>query len=165
MATVAQITKCRRLLQDMYDGEGVQLTTATQAFADDELNDLIDDAFAEVTEGSRTALTAVPADTPLAMLIARADGILMIAQDETRRKKWEINNKVIDDTNSAKGLIAIAKELRQRYESHKKRQLDRDLNDKTERPAGGVLHLNPTVDYHYNRDFDNRDVRRNRPRH
>lgn len=165
MATTEQILKLRRKLQDFYDQDGIQLEDSQRAFHDDELNDLLDDAISEVSLGQRDETSFVAEDIPLAMLIARADGCLMIAQDESRRTKWEINNKVIDPSETPKRLIEIAKELRTRYNDHVNRKLKRDVEVGLEsRPTGGLLTINPTVTPHYNRDFNNRDVRRNTPR-
>ncbi len=164
MATVIQIGNLRRRLQDFYDKDGNLLVSTDHAFADDELNVLIDDGFAEATDGARTALTLNAVDLPLAMMLARADGLLQLAQDESRRLKWEVNNKIIDNTDAAKRLIEIARELRQRYNAHRDRLLKKELSDKVERPTGGVLRLNDSVDLHLNRDFNNRDVSRNKPR-
>lgn len=165
MATTEQIHKLRRKLQDFYNNAGVQLTQALQAFADDELKDLIDDAFSEVSLGTRTYLTAIDEDTPLAMLIARADGCLMLAQDESRRTKWEVNRKIIDGTETPKRLIEVARELRTRYNDHVNRKLKRELDVGLEaRPTGGILRLSDSVKTQISRDFDNKDVRRNLPR-
>jgi len=165
MATTEQIIKLRRKLQDFYDQAGAQLTEANQAFKDDELNDLIDDAFSEVSLGSSTATTASAEEVPLAMLVARADGCLMLAQDESKRTKWDINNKVIDGTETPKRLIDIAKELRARYNDHVNRKLKREEGVGLEaRPTGGLMNINPTVPLHRDRDFNNRDVKRNQPR-
>ena len=164
MATTEQIFKIRRKLQDFYGQDSVQLLQTEQAFHDDELADLVDDAFVEVTLGARTSASGTPEDTPLAMLLARADGCLMLAQDESRRTKWEINNKIIDGTESAKRLIEVARELRTRYNDHVNRKLKREVEVGLEaRPTGGLMTINPTVPYHYNRDFATRDVRRNQP--
>lgn len=165
MATTEQILKLRRKLQDFYDQNGTQLTDALQAFKDDEIGDLVDDAFSEVSLGQRNYLTASAEDTPLAMIIARADGLLMIAQDQSRRTKWDINNKVIDGTETPKRLIEIARELRQRYNDHVNRKLKREVEVGLEaRPTGGILRLNDTVPTAASRNFNNKDVRRNTPR-
>jgi hypothetical protein len=164
MATTEQIQNLRRRLQDFYDKDGAQLVAADQAFSDDELNHLIDDGFTEASDGARSALNGTGADGPMAMIIARADGLLQLAQDESRRVKWSINNKTVDDTEASKRLIEIARELRMRYKDHRARGLQRELSDKVNRPTGSILRLNDTTAYHNDRQFVNRDTRRNTPR-
>ena len=156
--------KLRRKLQDLYDDANVLLAAAKQAFTDDEVNDLIDDAFVEVSDGKRTSTTPAADDVPLAMLVSRADGVLMLAQDESRRQKWEMNNKIVDGTEGAKRLIDVAKELRQRYKEHRDRTLKAQVEGVVERPIGGQMIMNATVAASSARDFNNRDVRRNMPR-
>ena len=164
MATTEQIQNLRRRLQDFYDKDGTQLAAADQAFSDDEMNHLIDDGYTEASDGERSYLTGSGADGPMAMMIARADGLLQLAQDESRRTKWSINNKTVDDTEAPKRLIEIARELRQRYKDHRARGLQKELSNLSARPTGGMLTLNNTVPPAGARDFANRDVRRNTPR-
>ncbi len=164
MATAEQRMKLRRKLQDLYDNDGDQLTNSTQAFQDDELDDLIEEGFGEATDGARTSSQASGDALSLAILLARADGLLMLAQDEAKRKKWELNNDVIDDTGHPKRLIEIATELRRRYESHRDRKQQLVLESKENRPTGGVLKFNDTVSTTASRNFNNRDTRRNTPR-
>jgi len=164
MALTEQKFKLRRLLQDLYDRDGTQLTESNRAFQDDELDDLIECAAVEVTEGLRSVSQLTGPDLALVMLVARSDGVLMLAQDEARRKKWNINNKTIDSTETPKRLIEIARELRMRYQGHKDRSLKKELEDGLNRPTGGILRLNDTVPLSTARDFNNSDVRRNKPR-
>lgn len=166
MATTAQIDKLRRKLQDFYDQAGAVLQSSDQAFNDTELGELIDDGFLEVSLGERTSVTAIAEDGPLADLLARVDGLLMLAQDESRRTKWDINNKVVDPTKTSDQLIACSRELRSRYDQHMNRKLKRDSGAGLDaRPAGGILRFNNTVASVGARDFNNKDIRRNTPRH
>jgi len=164
MALTAQIQSLTRKLQDFYDKLGKQLTNPNQAFTDDELDDLINQAFLEVTEGARTAELGNGEDQSLAFMVAKADGILMLAQDEAKRKRWEFNQNIIDDTGYPKRLIDIARELRMRYEKHQDRKLQKILENKQVVATGGLFTINSTTPLHQDRKFDNKDVKRNKPK-
>ena len=165
MATSNHRERLRVLLQDYTDRDGNILGGGQQAFQSSELDILIDSAFLEATDGRRDSSNASGDDEALALMLARIDGILMIAQDESRRIKWVINNKVIDESTVAPTLINIAAELRRRYESHKKLKVEEKVEGVTNTNSGGVLHFNDTTAAHFERNFNNADVRRNRPRH
>lgn len=163
MATAAQILKLRRKLQDYYSKRtGAVLSSSEYAFTDVELTDLIDDAFAEVSDGEADADTGTALHEAMAMIVSRVDGLLMIAQDEARRLKWQTNNEINDPTAIADNLVKVAKQLQDRYEQYKKRKLQEELAGITGRPTGGVLTFNSTVPLHLNRNFDNATVRRNK---
>lgn len=162
MATAAQISKLRRKIQDYYNKRtGQPLVTGEFAFTDDELTDIIDDAAAEVTDGSATAEEMGPLQESWCMLLSRADAILQIAQDESRRIKWETNNEVVDPSNVADNLVKVADSLRSRYEDARQRKLKEAIEGISVRPTGGVLGFNSTVKPYYERNFDNPTVRRN----
>ena len=166
MADTTVLMRLRRLLQDLYGQDGSQLAQSAQAFADDELADLYDNAVTEASDGKRGAATATSLDSALAMLIARADGLLMLAQDSARRHLWTVNNKTLDEDNISGKLVAIARELRQRYTEHQNRTLKREIEDLTDSSVtpGGTLVFNNSTPLHSDRDFSNRDVNRNQPR-
>jgi len=163
MATTAQIIKLRKKIQDFYDKRsGAQLNEGDFAFKDDELFDIIDDAVAEATDGLATAEDISAYHESLSMLIARADAILQIAQDESRRIKWQTNNEIVDPTKVGENLLNIAKELRQRFKDSRDRKLKENVEGVANRPAGGNLRFNDSVKTHGERNFDNRTVQRNR---
>lgn len=163
MATTAQILKLRRKIQDFYNKRtGAQLTEAEFAFKDDELFDIIDDAAAEATDGAATAESLDSYQESLCMLLARADAILQIAQDESRRIKWQSNNEIVDPSKVGESLLNVAKELRMRFQESRNRKLKENIESVSNRPAGGNLRFNDTVKTHSERNFDNRTVNRNR---
>jgi hypothetical protein len=166
MATEVQIERLRRNINDIYDKDGNFLLEADQTFVDSELSDILDAAFVEVSEGLRTYETAVGEDIPLGYLVAKADAILQIAQDEARRIKWSVNNKVIDPTTVSARLIKIAEQLRLRYKDHMDRKLSAKQEGVTNQNCGTKLTFNTTVSAHSERKFDNtnRNIRRNQPR-
>lgn len=162
MATVAQVQKLRRKVQDFYNKRTRELLTADeQAFHDDEIEDIIDDASAEVTEGAATAESLTPLQESWMMIVARADAILQIAQDEARRIRWQTNNEIVDPTMVASNLVRVADSLSKRYKEAKDRELKKEIEGVDSRPAGSNMKFNSTVKGHYERNFDNRTVRRN----
>lgn len=162
MATVAQISKLRRKVQDFYNKRtGQPLAPSEFAFTDDELIDIIDDAAAEATDGNSSADSMSPLQESWCMLLSRADAILQIAQDESRRIRWETNNEVVDPSNVADNLVKVADSLRKRYEDARQRVLKQAIEGVTVRPTGGVMTFNNTVKPYYERNFDNQTVRRN----
>ena len=165
MATNAQIQKLRRKIQDFYSKRtGAELSASEQAFKDDELQDIIDDAFAEVTDGLRDANEANALDEAMMILVARADAILQIAQDEARRIKWQVNNEIIDPESIAKNLLEVAKALQQRYENYRKRKLQEEINGISVKTSpGSRMDFNSSVTSGSERNFDNSVVNRNRP--
>jgi hypothetical protein len=163
VATTAQVQKLRRKVQDFYSKRtGTELDASQFAFKDEELEDIIDDAFAEVTDGARSASDATSLDTAMAMLLSRADAILQIAQDEARRLKWQKNNEIVDPQFVATSLVQVAKALQQRYENYRKRKLEAEIEGVSTRPSGGRLDFNTTVSPAIDRNFDNRTVKRNK---
>jgi len=163
MATTAQIQKLRRKAQDFYSARtGDQLTASEQAFKDDELADIIDDAAAEATDGASSADTLGAKDEALTMLLARADAMLQIAQDEARRIKWQTGNEIQDPSKVAENLVMVANSLQRRYSQARDRALKEEIEGITSRPTGGRLNFNDTVKPYYERNFDNATVRRNR---
>ncbi|MAE83249.1 MAG: hypothetical protein CMB80_10970 [Flammeovirgaceae bacterium] len=162
MATQSQIQKLRRKVQDFYSKRtGAVLTASQQAFKDEELEDILDDAFAEATDGASDASNANSVDTAMAILLARSDAILQIAQDEARRVLWQVNNEIIDPTNISSSLVEVARTLQQRFENYRARKLREEIAGVTNRPIHGRLDFNTTVAPYVNRDFNNRTVRRN----
>lgn len=162
MATANQISKLRRKIQDYYNKRtGEPLVTGEYAFTDAELTDIIDDAAAEATDGSSTADQMNPLQESWCMLLSRADAILQIAQDESRRIRWETNNEVVDPSNVGDNLVKVAEALRRRYEDARKRKLEEEIKGVSVRPTGGVMGFNSTVKPYYERNFDNQTVRRN----
>lgn len=162
MATAAQIAKLRRKVQDYYNKRTGQLLTAGEyAFTDDELTDIIDDAAAEATDGAATAESMSPLQESWCMILSRADAILQIAQDESRRIKWQTNNEIIDPSAVGDSLVKVAEALRKRYEDARKRKLEQEIKGVSVRPTGGVMSFNSTVKPYYERNFDNQTVRRN----
>lgn len=162
MATTAQIEKLRRLLQDFYNKRtGAALVAGEYAFTDTEIGDIIDQGFLEVSDGERTSSTGTARDEVYALIIARADGIMMIAQDEARRIKWQTNNVIIDPSKIAENLMSVAKALLQKYENMKKRELDAAKAGIVSRPTGGNLRFNDTITRHYERNFNSATVQRN----
>ena len=167
MAETIEIHTLRRVLQDWTGENGVMLAESAHAFADDELSDLYDNAIIEVSDGAATASTATPIYRSLAFTVARADGLLMLAQDTARRHKWSINNKVVDEDNISEKLVSIARELRLRYTEHQRRALTRDIEN-LESPditPGGTVVFNSTAAQTSARNFNNRDVKRNTPKY
>lgn len=166
MATTAQKEKLRRKIQDYYNKrDGTVLASSDNAFQDDELDDILDDAFIEVTDGERTSATGTAIDESMAMLLSRADAIIMIAQDEARRIRWQANNEIIDPTQIAPNLIAAARELRARYDNYRKRKQEKEVEGVENRPSGGIARFNSTTGIHSDRNFNNSSVRRNRSPH
>lgn len=162
MATAAQVQKLRRKIQDFYSKRtNLPLTPSEYAFADEELFDIIDDAAAEATDGSSGADSMNALQESWAMLIARADAVLQIAQDEARRIKWQANQEIVDPTKVAENLVAVAKALQDRYREARQRQLTAKIEGINERSTGGMLNFNSTVKPHYQRNYDNSTVRRN----
>jgi len=161
---ISQRKVLRINLQDYVDKDGNLLKVGQQTFTDSEIDALIENAFLEVSEGNSQSENSDPKYSPLANLIARSDGLLMIATDEARRIKWTVNNKVFDETDVSKRLIDIARELRARYSAAKDRELKRIVEGVVNRNSGTMMTFNNTVTSHLNRDFNNRDVRRNKPR-
>lgn len=165
MATSAQILKLRRKIQDYYSARtGEVLTTGEQAFKDDELEDIIDDAAAESTDGGSTAADLTPKDEALTMILARADAMLQIAQDEARRVKWQTGNEIQDPSKVAENLVMVAEALRRRYKDARDRALREEIAGVGSRPTGKNMHFNDTVKRNYERNFDNGTVKRNRSR-
>lgn len=163
MATTAQIQKLRRKVQDFYSARtGSQLTAAEQAFKDDELADIIDDAAAEATDGAASADTMGARDEALTMLLSRADAMLQIAQDEARRIKWQTGNEIQDPSKVAQNLVLVANSLQRRYSQARDRALKEEIEGVSGRPTGGRMNFNSTVKPYYERNFDNSSVRRNR---
>lgn len=162
MATTAQIQKLRRKIQDFYNPQtNAQLTSDQQAFQDDELADIIDDAVAEVTDGAQLAENIDPKFEAWAMMLARADAMLQIAIDEARRIKWETGNEVQDPSQVAPNLISIAKALQSRYKDARDRELKEAIAGIASRPAGGKMVFNSSVKSNSTRNFNNPTVRRN----
>lgn len=163
MATAQQIHNLRSRINDLNDKITNQpLDPSKRAFTDDELINIIDDAASEASNGAATAEQLNPLQSARMILLARADAILQIAQDESRRIKWAANQESIDPSSIAENLISVAKELRERYNE----ALDRDLRAKIAGVAnptstGGVMNFNDTVRPHSERNFNNRTVRRN----
>lgn len=165
MATAAQIAKLRRKIQDFYNARtGAELGTSEQAFRDVELEDIIDDAAAEVTDGASTAATIGAGDTPLMMLVARADAMLQIAQDEARRIRWQTGNEIQDPTKVAENLVMVAEALQRRYKEARDRDLKREIEGVGGRPTGGRMDFNSTVKKYHERNFDHGTIKRNRSR-
>ena len=163
MVLTRDIHNLRRKLQDFYDRNGNQLTDAQQAFHDDELIALLEDSFAEATAGSATSSSADALQRAKAILLARVDGLLMIAQDEGRRVKWSLNNKVVDPSMVAGNLVKVANELRGRYDKMADRELTREVEGVENRNSGGRMDLSSTNQPHINRNFNNSVVKRNKP--
>ena len=164
--TQQQVQKLRRKIQDFYSKrDGSVLGSSNQAFKDDELEDILEDAYIEVTDGARTAATATAHDTAMAMILGRADAILQVAQDEARRVRWQTNNEIIDPTMIARNLIAAARELRMRYEGYRKRKLEEKVEGVENRPSGGLARFNSGIKTHEERNFNNATVRRNQSDH
>jgi len=162
MATTVQVQKLRRKIQDFYSKRtGQPLGPSEYAFADEELFDIIDDAAAEATDGTANAESMNALQESWCMLIARADAILQIAQDEARRIKWQANQEIVDPSNVAQNLVEVVKALQQRYSEARQRQLTAKIEGISERSTGGMLNFNSTVQPHYQRNFDNSTVRRN----
>lgn len=163
MATTAQIEKLRRKIQDYYDARtGAVLTTTDWAFQDDELEDIIDDASAEATDGAAAAADLSAKQEAWMMLLARADAMLQIAGDEARRIRWQTGNKIQDPTQVAGNLVKVAEALQKRYRDARDRELKEEIAGVGSRPTGGNLRFNDTVKKHCERNFDNATVRRNR---
>lgn len=163
MATTAQIQKLRRKIQDFYNARtGAQLTESEQAFKDDELADIIDDAAAEATDGSATAESLNSKQEAWTMLLSRADAMLQIAGDEARRIRWQTGNEITDPTQVAPNLVKIAEALQKRYSDARKREIEEEIAGIGSRPTGGNLRFNDTIKRHCERNFDNATVRRNR---
>jgi hypothetical protein len=162
MAETITIHKLRRLLQDFYDADGVQLSASDQAFADDEIADLYDNALLEVQDIAPSSSSA----GALAINVAKADGLLMLAQDAARRHKWEVNNKVVDEDNISEKLVSIAREIRLRYQEHQRIRLKKELEDLStpDVTPGSTLVFNNTVDAHRDRNFGGNNVKRNQAR-
>lgn len=162
MATVAQIQKLRRKIQDAYNARtGDPLTASEQAFKDDELADIIDDAIAEATDGEATAATVNSKQEAWAMLLSRADAMLQIAGDEARRIRWQTGNEIQDPTSVAPNLVRIAEALQKRYKQARDLAFQEAKEGITSRPIGSNLRFNDSIKRHYERNFDNRTVRRN----
>lgn len=165
MATTAQIQKLRRKVQDFYSARtGAQLTASEQAFKDDELADIIDDAAAEATDGDAAAQDLSPKQESLTMLLARADAMLQIAQDEARRIKWQTGNEIQDPSRVAENLVMVATALQRRYKDARDRALKEEIEGVSSRPTGGRMSFNSTVKGHYERNFNNSSTKRNRSR-
>ena len=165
MATTAQIQKLRRKVQDFYNARtGSQLTASEQAFKDDELADIIDDAAAEATDGASSASDLGAKDEALTMLLSRADAMLQIAQDEARRILWQTGNEIQDPSRVAQNLVMVADALQRRYSQAKNRSLKEEIEGISSRPTGGRMHFNSTVKGYYERNFDNGTIKRNRSR-
>lgn len=160
MATALQLHNLRVKLNDFTDKDGNILEPNQQAFRDTELDTIYDDAANEVNDHT-TPLTLQ--GEAWAMLVARADGILLLAHDESRRLQWTINNKTVNETGVSKGLTDIARELRLRYENAKNRQQALAISMTAPRPASARMDFNNTVKPHSARNFDNMDVKRNSP--
>lgn len=162
MATTAQIEKLRRKIQDYYNPQtNVALTSDEQSFQDDELTDIIDDAAAEVTDGASTSDQLDAKHEAWMMLLARADAMLQIAQDEARRIKWQTGNEIQDPTSVAPNLVAVAKTLQQRYKDARDRALKEEIAGIGSRPTGGNMRFNTSVKSYSERNFNNAAVRRN----
>lgn len=162
MATAEQIHKLRSKINDLNDKiTNEPLDPSKRAFTDDELINIIDDAAAEVSDGSANAENLNALQNSRMLLLARADAILQIAQDESRRIKWQANQESIDPSSIAENLIAVAKELRQRYNEARDRELKAQIAGVANRNAGGVMTMNDTVRPHYERNFRSQTVRRN----
>ena len=165
MATAAQISKLRRKIQDFYNARtGAELTSGEQAFKDAELDDIIDDAAAEATDGASLSANLSAKDEALTMLIARADAMLQIAQDEARRIRWQTGNEIQDPTKVAENLVMVAEALQRRYKEARDRALKEEIAGVGSRPTGGRMNFNSTVKGNYERNFDNGTVKRNRSR-
>lgn len=163
MATTAQIQKLRRKIQDFYNKRTrEQLSSDEQAFHDEELEDIIDDASAEVSDGASNAESLSALHESWMILLARADAILQIAQDEARRIKWQMNNDVVDPSNVAINLVRIAETLQKRYKDARDRQLKENVEGVTNRPTGNLMNFNSTVRSNSERNFNNATVNRNR---
>lgn len=163
-ATPAHINELRRKIQDFYNARtGQILTSAQQAFTDTELGEIFDSAVAEATDGKSTAATVDSYQKSIAMLLARSDAMLQIAQDEARRIKWQTGNEVQDPSTVAPNLVKVAESLLKRYQQARDRKFKEEQVGITNRPTGGNLTFNDTVRTHYSRNFDNRTVRRNMP--
>lgn len=166
MATTAQIQKLRRKIQDFYNKRtGACLSEDEQAFTDDELEDIFNDAAAEATEGASTAEQLDAYEESLSMLIARSDAMLQIAQDEARRIRWQTGNEIQDPTQVAPNLVRVAETLQKRYGQAKDRKLKKDIEgiaNKASGNTGGTLTFNTTVSQHSDRNFNNATVKRNR---
>lgn len=163
MVSIIIVQKLRRHIQDFYSKQtGEQLGETEYAFKDEELEDILTDAFAIATDGARDSASATPLDMAMAMLLARWSALLQIAGDESRRVKWQINNEVIDPSSVAENLERVAKSLYAAYEAYRKRTLEAEVKGVATRPTGGRLDFNDTVKRHYERNFDNATVRRNR---
>jgi hypothetical protein len=165
VATEAHINELRRKVQDFYNARtGAILTTEQQAFTDTELGEIFDSAVAEATDGEATAATINPFQKSLAMLLARADAMLQVAQDEARRIKWQTGNEVQDPSQVAPNLVKVAESLQKRYQQARERKFKEEQVGITNRPTGGTLKFNDTVKGHYERNFNNATVNRNKSR-
>lgn len=162
MATTAQIQKLRRKAEDFYNKRtGQPLTADEQAFKDDELADIFDDAVAEATDGAATPETLDAKQEAWAMLLARADAMLQVAQDEARRIRWQTGNEIQDPTQVAPNLVRVAEALQKRYHQARERQLKEEIEGVTNRPTGGRMDFNTTTPRHCDRNFNNATVKRN----
>ena len=149
-------------LQDFYDKRTNQpITSGQYAFNDEELENIINDSAAEATDGTATAEQMNSLQEAWCMLLARADAILQIAQDESRRLKWQMNNEIVDPSNIAENLVKVSEQLAKRYAQARDRQLKADIENVANRPTGGILSMNDSVKPHYQRNFNNQTVRRN----
>lgn len=163
MAT--NVEELRRKVQDYYNARtGTVLSASEQAFTDTELEEIFDSAVAEATDGEATSATITLYQKSLAMLIARSDAMLQIAQDEARRVKWQTGNEVQDPSQVAPNLVKVAESLQKRYEQARDRKFKEEQVGITNRPTGGTLKFNDTVKGHYERNFNNATVNRNRSR-
>jgi len=163
MASTAQIHKLRRKLEDFYNKRtGDQLTTAEQAFKDDEINDIIDDAIAEATDGEADYTSVSQYQLSLALILGRADGVLQVAQDEARRIRWQTNNEINDPSMVAANLVRVAEALQKRYAQARDRDLKKLIEGVDNRPTGAAMKFNGTVKANSERNFNNRTVNRNR---
>lgn len=165
MATAEQIERLRRNINDYSDKDGNPLPITEQTFTDEELTDILDAAFLEVSEGAYTADTVTGEYISLGFLVAKIDAILQIAQDEARRIKWSVNNKVVDPSTVSTRLTNIAEQLRLRYKEHMGRKLAAKEEGVTNPNCGSVITFNTTVGLHSTRKFDNtnKNIRRNTP--
>jgi len=166
MASAEQILKLRRRINDYYDANGSVLPSDDQTFTDDELSEVLDDAISEVTEGESDYSDVSDEDFSIAMLVARSDCLLMIAQDQARKTRWQVNNKVVHANQVSENLTKIAQELRRRYEGIMDRKLKAKIEGVSKSNTGGVLRFNTTTKTYSDYKFDstNKNIKRNQPK-
>jgi len=114
MITADQIMQLRRRIPDL--GTVNPDTGLTEyIFEDEALENFLEQAIAEHTDGERDSTSMTSEDFPLALLLAQHSAVLDISTDSSKYFKWTNGDTDADKTHQSRVCVKIANEILKRY--------------------------------------------------